>query len=220
MSNMWILQFVWKKLGSFVLSGLVFAAIGFMLLVFVSPRAEVQTDYLVTQGDTTGKDFYTLARSSDYIGKILNEVMYSDRFISEVIATGKVSAESLPFDKRNQLKEWRRTVKVEREADLGILRVTVLHDDNREAQKISQAISQVLIEKNSIFLGTGDKNVPVSILSGPLAEWNPNVGEIISVVLSGFFFGMVVTFIILLLREEKKKKAQNDLFFIEDTIVD
>jgi capsular polysaccharide biosynthesis protein len=216
---MWILEFMRKKLASLILGGLVFAAIGFMLLVWMSPRAEVQTDYLVTQGDTSGKDFYTLARSSDYIGKILNEVMYSDRFIGEVIATGKVSAESLPFEKRNQLKEWRRTVKVEREADLGILRVTVLHDDSREAQKISQAISQVLIEKNSIFLGTGDQNVPVSILSGPLAEWNPNVGEIVSVVLSGFFFGSIVVFIILFLREEKKKKSQKELFFIDDALM-
>jgi capsular polysaccharide biosynthesis protein len=190
-----------------------------MLLVFVSPRAEVRTDYLVTQSDTTGKDFYTLARSSDYIGKILNEVVYSDRFIGEVIATGKVSAESLPFDKRNQLREWRKTVKVEREADLGILHVTVLHDDSREAQKISQAISQVLIEKNSIFLGTGDKNVPVSILSGPIAEWNPNVSEIVSVVLAGFLAGIVIAFTVLFLREEKKQARQKELFFTDEELV-
>lgn len=202
MEHFLIIDIVRRRTGQLFLVGVACAAAGFFILLFTSARYEVRTDFLVSQEESNTKDYYTLARSSEYIGKILGEVVYSERFIDTVVETGIVNAEFLPFDKKERLETWRDMVTIQKEADLGILHLTVASDASREAQKISQAIAQVLVEKNGRFLGTADKNIPVSMLSGPIAERNPSFQEIAIVVIAGFVFGVFLTVLGLFLRQE------------------
>lgn len=202
MKHFLLIDIIRRQTGLLFLVGIACAAAGFFILLFASARYEVRTDFLVSQEESNTKDYYTLARSSEYIGKILGEVVYSERFIDTVVETGKVNAEFLPFDKKDRLEMWRDTVTIQKEADLGIIHLTVASDASREAQKISQAIAQVLVEKNGLFLGTADKNIPVSILSGPIAERNPSFQEIAAVVIAGFVFGILLTVLGLFLRQE------------------
>lgn len=202
MAHISLIEIAREKAGTLVLSGLLLAALGFVSLFFFGARYEVRTDFLVSQEEAGTKDYYTLARSSEYMGKLLGEVVYSERFIAAVVDTGRVNSEFLPFDKNVRLKEWQRMVKVRRELDLGIIKVTVLGDNVKDAQKVSQAISQVLSEKNGQFLGTGDKNISVSILSGPIAERNPSLKEIVSVMAGGFIFGILLAMLFFFARSE------------------
>lgn len=202
MEHFLIIDIIRRRTGQLFLVGAVCAAAGFFVLLFTSARYEVRTDFLVSQEESNTKDYYTLARSSEYIGKILGEVVYSERFIDTVVETGVVNAEFLPFDKKERIEKWRGMVTIQKEADLGILHLTVAADASRDAQKISQAIAQVLVEKNGLFLGIADKNIPVSILSGPIAERNPNLQEILAVVIGGFFFGVFLMVLYFFLKQE------------------
>ncbi len=206
MANFSLIEIARERAGSLVLSGLLLAALGFVSLLFFGARYEVRTDFLVSQEEAGTKDYYTLARSSEYMGKLLGEVVYSERFIAAVVDTGKVGSEFLPFDKTARLKEWQRMVKVQKELDLGIIKVTVFGDNAKDAQKVSAAIAQVLSEKNGQFLGTGDKNIPVSILSGPIAERNPSFKEIVSVTAGGFLFGILLSLLVFFMRYEVFRK--------------
>lgn len=197
-----LLSILRREASYLFLAGIACAAAGFFVLLLTSARYEVRTDFLISQEESNTKDYYTLARSSEYIGKILGEVVYSERFIDTVVETGKVNTEFLPFDKKDRLKTWGNMVTIQKEADLGIIHLTVASDVSREAQKISQAIAQVLVEKNGLFLGTADKNLPVSILSGPITERNPSLQEILAVVISGFFFGVLLMVLYFFLKQE------------------
>lgn len=220
MANFWFFSLLRRKKAMLLLAGALFSAIGFAGLIFSSQKYEVRTDYLVSQSGSEAKDFYTLTRSAEYMGKILGEVMYSERFIAAIVETGKVSQEFLPFDKKDRLEKWEKMVKVQDRLDLGILQVTVLSDDARQAQRVSEAIGDVLIAKNGQFLGSGEKNNAISILSGPIAERNPSVKEIITVAIAGFFFGIVITFLVAFLREEvfRKKEEEASEIFVSDEL--
>lgn len=178
----------WRKATYF---GIVFAALAFVAVFLIGPDYAVRTDYLVSQDGAMNKDYYSLTRSAEYMSRVLTEVAGSERFIDAVIETGKVGQDFLPADKRDRLASWKRMVRIDKKLDLGIIGVTVSSDDLKTAQKVSLAVSQVFTERNGRFLGSGDTNVPVSVLSGPITERNPSGTRAALALLGGFGTGFV-----------------------------
>jgi capsular polysaccharide biosynthesis protein len=181
-----------EKTAFMALSGLLLAALSFLFLVITEKNYKVSTDYLIVQNQSGSQDFYTLSKSAEYIGKVLNEGVYSELFIDEVVKTGKVNAEFLPFDKKDKLKQWSKIVKVNRNAELGILSIEVFDNDKRQAANISDAIADVLTNKNNLFRGEG-QNINVKVLSGPVTEKNPSITNIAAAMIGGFVLGFLLS---------------------------
>lgn len=177
------------KKGSLFLAGIFVAALAFFVTTISAPRFKVTTDFMVVQANTTSQDFYTLFKSSEYLGKVLSESMTSERFINAVIETGKVDKNFLPTEKRERLNAWRDMVGIEKNIELGMLSVVVKANTDREATKVMQGISEVLITKNVEFRGGEDKAVEIRILTGPITERNPEPKELALVILTGFLAG-------------------------------
>ena len=190
-------------MGTLVLAGLFFAAASFFLLTVTEKRIETATDFMVVQ-KTGQQDFYTMFKSSEYLGKVLGESIYSEKFINTVIETGKVNSEFLPFDKQDRLKEWRQMVMVAKNIELGMLRVSVKSDSEREATRVMQGIEQVLIEKNALFRGGDEGSVEIRVLSGPIVSRNPDFSEIALVVLVGFVSGVMLATLYLLIKSGRR----------------
>lgn len=190
MSSSLIVQTLLKKKGTLILSGIFVAAITFFVTTLVSPRIKVVTDFMVVQTNAQSQDFYTLFKSSEYLGRVLTESLWSERFINAVVETGKVSKTFLPTDKRERLETWRQMVSVEKNIELGMLSVIVKADNEAEANKVMQAISEVLMTKNVEFRGGDEKAVEIRILSGPIVEHNPTPKELILIALVGFLTGV------------------------------
>ncbi|MEP7162893.1 MAG: hypothetical protein ABI747_03975 [Candidatus Moraniibacteriota bacterium] len=192
--------FLRGKIGTLFLAGLFFGAASFFVLTVTEKRFQTTTDFMVVQTGTQNQDFYTLFKSSEYLGKILSESLYSERFIGAVVETGKVSKEFLPFDKKDRLDTWRKMISVKKNIELGMLSVSVKSDSEREAGRIMEAVQNVLIEKNALFRGGDEKSVEIRILSGPITERNPNASEIVLVVALGFLVGVLLTAIVSVLK--------------------
>jgi len=190
--NIDIVALIKGKRVSIVLGSILVAALSFLFLVVSQKNFKVSTDYLIVQNQSGSQDFYTLSKSSQYIGKVLGEGAYSELFIDQVQQTGKVNREFLPFDKKEKLKEWSKTVSVKQNPDLGIITIEVFNNDQRDALAISSAVADVLTTKNSLFLGDG-QNVEVKILSGPVLEKNQSVPNIIAAIIGGLLFGCLLT---------------------------
>ncbi|NTW27511.1 MAG: hypothetical protein HGA36_04260 [Candidatus Moranbacteria bacterium] len=208
MQNNQILAPIKKKFATIMLIGLLTAALSFFILVVKEKNFKVSTDYLIVQNQTTSQDFYTLSKSAEYIGKILNEGVYSEIFIGEVVKTGKVSPEFLPFDKKEKLKTWSNAVSVGLNPDLGIINVQVFDNDQKKALAISDAIAEVLSTKSNLFYGAG-QNIDVKVLSGPVLEKNPSLMNIIAVSVGGFALGIMLSALWVISRDDRKRK---DLF--------
>lgn len=190
MSFSHIFRLLGDKKGTLLLSGIFVAAISFFAVTLLAPRLKVSTDFMVVQTNTQSQDFYSLFKSSEYLGKVLSESIWSERFINAALETGKMSKESLPLDKSERLKAWRNMVSVEKNIELGMLTVTVKGDTERETGKVMQAIADVLITRNMEFRGGDEKAIEIRILSGPITERNPTPKELILIGVVGFLAGV------------------------------
>ena len=205
MRNNQILALIGKKIGGIVLFAFLIAAISFSLLIVKEKNFKVTTDYLIVQNQTGAQDFYTLSKSAQYIGKVLNEGIYSEIFIGEVINTGKVNAGFLSSNKKEKIKDWSNSVQVILNPDLGIVSVQVFDNDQNQALAISDAIADVLTQKSSLFYGEG-QNIDVKVLSGPVLERNPSVINIAAACLGGFALGVMIAILWVITKEDRRRK--------------
>jgi capsular polysaccharide biosynthesis protein len=72
------------------LFGILVATIAFFITIAVLPYYRSSSDFLVVQTSQNNQDFYTQFKSSEYLGKVLGEAIYSESFINAVIGTGKI----------------------------------------------------------------------------------------------------------------------------------
>ncbi len=205
MKNNQILALIKKKAGTIVLAGLLVGALSFFALITKEKSFKVSSDYLIVQNQSGSQDFYTLSKSAEYIGRILNEGIYSELFINEMVKTGKVNSEFLPFDKKEKLKQWSDMIQVRRNPDLGIITVEVFDNNQQTSLATSQAVEQVLTTKNSLFRGEG-QSIDVKVLSGPVLEKNPTVGNIFAVSAGGFILGAMLSVLWIVTKENRRKK--------------
>jgi capsular polysaccharide biosynthesis protein len=210
------LSLIKKKTGIIILFGLIFALFSFYAFVFTQKRYETKTDFLIIQDQVGSQDFYSLSKSAEYIGGILSEAIYSSVFIEEVKNTNKVDASYFPVDGRDMMKAWKKAVKIENSPNLGILKIDVYDNDKNTAIGISQAISEIMVNKNYLFRGKVD--LEVRVLSGPITEKNPSVGKILLVIVGGFIVGALIelmhvyyVFIGIMIRKAEREEYLNSL---------
>lgn len=218
MGNQQIFALLRSRMGTLILFGALFGALAFFGLIMTEKPFQNKMDFLVVQTNANNQDFYTQFKSSEYLGKILSEAVYSDRFIDALVETGKVNKEFLPFDKQHRLAEWSKMVSVEKNLELGIIGVTVKGDRERDVARIMDGIAQVLIEKNSLFRGGDEKSVEIRVLSGPILEQSPSLTKVIKTVLVAFLAGLFLSAFFIVVRYESRYGAisRNDNLPLND----
>lgn len=220
MGNQQLFSLIRSKIGTLILWGVLFGALGFFGLVMTEKPYQTTMDFLVVQANASNQDFYTQFKSSEYLGKILGEAIYSDRFIDALIETGKVNKEFLPFDRQQRLATWRGMVTENNNLELGILSVTVKGDRERDVARIMDGIAQVLTEKNVLFRGGDEKSVEIRILSGPILEQSPTMAKILKTVgvaaVAGIF---LAAFFLVVKYESRYKPVSRDSVPLNDLMV-
>ncbi len=181
-----------QKIGTLLLFGFLVAALSFLFLVVSQKSFKASTDYLVVPtGGEDSKDFYSVFKSAEYVNRVLGEVVYSELFIDQVVKTGEVNSEFLPFDRKERLQEWGQMVKVGGKFQYGIVSFEVFANSQKEAVQISNAIAKVMENGGSVLQDKADLHV--QILTGPIWEKNPSVKEIVAVVVGGFLVGVILS---------------------------
>ena len=180
-----------QKIGMIILVGFLVAALAFLFSVAGKKSFRANTDLLAIQKNEEAKDFYTLFKSTEFLGNVMSEAVYSELFIDELIATGKVSQQFLPTNKKERLEEWRKLVAVIPNPQNGIIKVKVFSDSQKEVVALSEGIIQVISAKNDLFLG--EANLEMKVLSGPIYEKNPSIAEVIMAIIGGFLVGIFVS---------------------------
>lgn len=211
MGNQYLFALIRSKIGTLLLWGFLFGALSFFGLVMTEKPFQTKMDFLVVQANTSNQDFYSMFKSSEYLGKVLSESVYSERFINALVETGKVNKEFLPFDKGDRLATWSKMVTVEKNLELGILSVTVKGEKERDVARVMDGIAVVLTEKNSLFRGGDEKSVEIRILSGPILSENPDLPKILKVVLGAFLAGVfMATFFVVVKSEASARPLSRD----------
>jgi hypothetical protein len=183
-----------KYVGTAILSGLAFAAIGFVALTVFDRGSVAKADFLLVQPNASNQDFYTSFKSAEYLSKVLGEAVRSERFMQAAIDSGKMDESVLPSaaNKSDRLTAWRRLVSVSRDESLGMISFEVKGKTEREAYKTMQAVTQVFTEQNAMFRGGDEKSVEVRLLSGPIVKPTPELKTLLTYVTAAFITGFLI----------------------------
>jgi hypothetical protein len=161
MSTEKMLQLAKNNLKSAILFGLLIGALSFLLLVMTQKNFRSSTDILMSQSQSGPIDYYAMSQSTNYLTNILSQSIYSEKFLEEVNATGKISTDFLQGDSAQKLKTWNKIVRVKNNSSVGIMNVQVFGDTQNQTDKLSQAVLDVIVNRNSFFLGQ-DQNFKFS----------------------------------------------------------
>jgi capsular polysaccharide biosynthesis protein len=201
-----MLKLAKNNLKTAILLGMFLGALSFVTLVVTQKSFRSNVDFLVAQNQTGTVDYYTLSRSADYLTSIMTEAVYSEKFLDEVLNTGKVSTSFLSGRGADRLDSWKKTVSVKKNSNIGILNLSIFANSENQAAEISGAVLDVLEKKNSLFLGEG-QNLQIRILSGPIIEKNPSPAQIFLAALGGFAVGFLLFLLFIIYRTEYFKDS-------------
>ena len=228
MENINFFTVVRKKIWMITLVSLLCAALSFAALIVLSKNFRTGTDFLIVQNQSESQDFYSTLKSTEYLGSVLNESVYSDRFIDAVVETQKVDADFLSKsynisaqDKKGRLDAWENMVSVKRNASAGIMHIDVLNNDKKLSLSVSSAIADVLTQKNTLFRGGDEKSIEIRVLSGPIVENNPNIQRIALTSIAGFLIGLCLSLLRVFVKSEmiiagKAKEPAPTLFLKQE----
>jgi len=216
MSFLHFLYFLKTKRSSLILAGLFVSALSFFSLTLTEERFKTTTDFMVVQTGNVNQDFYTLFKTAEYLSKALTEGIKSESFITALIETGKINSEFLPFEKGERLAKWREIVSIEKDVELGVLRVSLKSENEKTAKRVMDGVGEVLIQKNMLFRGGEEKSVDVRVLSGPITKRNPSPRDIVIVLTSGFLAGVGLILLFLTFRMGELPLARPKLSIPKD----
>jgi len=211
-------QLAKKQLKTAILAGLFLGAVSFLVLIVSQKSFRSSTDMLIVQNQEGTADYYAMSRSVDYLSNILSQTIYSEKFLDETVATGKISAGLFSGDQAQKLKTWQKIISIKKNSTAGILSLEVFGDTVKQTKDISDGALDVLINKNSMFLGA-NQNLKIQILSGPIVEKNPSVEQIVLASLAGVVIGMILVFMFALYRSQIgniKEENQIEMYPLED----
>ncbi|MFA6160290.1 MAG: hypothetical protein WC678_04380 [Parcubacteria group bacterium] len=188
-----MLKLAKKYLTTAILAGLFLGAVSFLILIVTQKSFRGNTDILIVQNQEGAVDYYAMSRSADYLSSILSESVYSEKFLDETVSTGKISTNLFSGSQADKLKTWQKTINIKKNSTVGILSLEIFGNTERQTNDISNGVLDVLINKNSMFLGT-NQNLKIQVLSGPIIEKNPSFFQIILASFGGFLVGMILIF--------------------------
>lgn len=200
-----------RSLGTLILMGVLGASLAFFLLMFTTPHYRSTSEFLVVQSGGTNQDFYSQFKSSEYLSKVLAEAIQSESYINAVIETGKISPALLPVDKKDRLEAWKEMVTVKKNLELGVIEIQVSGDNQKNMTAVMEGVTDVLVNKNTLFRGGNPESVQIKTLSGPIMEKVPGLGLVIKTLLAGFFAGLLVALLIIFLKTQKRTFTGNRL---------
>lgn len=148
-------------------------------ITFLQPlRYSATSRLLVVQNYGISTDAYNVSRSNQFLSNLLAQVVYSDSFYDQVMASGYNLSKNIFFsDVNKRKKQWQNSVYTRAIADTGMIVLKTYHQDKRTADLLNQAVAYTLMTKNSQYHGLGD-NVKVKIIdNSTLSDWpvKPNV---------------------------------------------
>jgi capsular polysaccharide biosynthesis protein len=149
------IKLISKKQGTIltIVFAVIILTIGASLLMPLKYSAKSR---LLVMQNAGAADVYTLSKSNEYLGNLFAQVVYSGSFYDSVLSSQyDIDKNYFAGSYSDQLKAWQKMVETKTLSDTGIIRINVYHTNPYQAQQISLAINDILINKNTEYQGGG-----------------------------------------------------------------
>lgn len=205
---------LFKKRQTTVISiTLIFVIIG-LIITLVQPLKYSSKSRLLILQPNTNADAYTVARSNEYVGGLISEVIYSGSFLDSLKNSNSI------FDRnyfsgtyKENVKKWGKTVFARSSGSTGVIDIEVYHTNPEEAKRISLAINQLIISGQSPYK-FNPETTKINVIDEPVVSSFPVKPNIpINFAISLIFgFLSACSYIYLFPKERVSEKLAKELF--------
>jgi len=205
---------LFKKRKTTVISiTLIFVIIGLIITLAQPLKYRSKSRLLILQPNTSS-DAYTVARSNEYVGGLISEVIYSGSFLDSLEASGANFDHSY-FNStyKENVKKWGETVFARSSGSTGVIDIEIYHTNPEEAKKISNAVNQLIISGQSPYKFNPEQT-KISIIDEPVVSSFPVKPNIpVNLGLSLLFgFLAACSYIYLFPKERVSEKLAKEIF--------
>ncbi|MEI6835812.1 MAG: Wzz/FepE/Etk N-terminal domain-containing protein [Candidatus Falkowbacteria bacterium] len=192
---------------------LIFVIIGLIVTLAQPLKYRSKSRLLILQPDTAA-DAYAVARSNQYVGGLISEVIYSGSFLDSLNSSSYVfNRNYFNGTYKQNIKEWKKTVFAKSGGDTGVIDIEIYHTDPEEARKISLAVNQLIISGQSPYKFNANQT-KISVIDEPVVSSFPVKPNIILNLGLGLLFGFLsgCSYIYLFPKERLSEKMAKELF--------
>ena len=171
------------------------AIAGLLASAAIPIRYRSSMELIILQRYAFARDAYTASRSIEYLSNVFGEVVFSQSFIDDVLASGFRIENKFSPEPGKRKKQWKRIVSSRVNRDTGTISIAVLHRSPDQAQQIAQAILHVLNTNGDNYHGEGDR-VTIRTLDAPFVASRPAQPNIPANALAGAMVALAAAFTI------------------------
>jgi capsular polysaccharide biosynthesis protein len=216
-----------KNVKTILLIAVIMVIFGLVISLVQAPKYKSSAKLLVIFNSESSNPYASI-QTSNHIASILEEVIYADSFIENVLKSNFDIDNHLGFNQEEKIKKWRKMVKTNLQDSKGILIIDVYHKDREQANNFAQAIGYTMITNHSLYHGSGS-DVAVKMIGVPTTPQNwatPNIAQnLLLSLIVGVFVGL--TFVIVFPQQElinfiigKKVSLRDETFSLANNRVE
>lgn len=188
----------WKEILFFCVLGLVLT-LGFSFLRPLEYSSSAR--FLVLQKNAPS-DAYAAIKSVETITDTLQQVVHTTAFFNAVlVADPRIRTEYFHRKEAQRRRQWQNMIETHSIRGTGFLQVIVYHTDAREARKILQAISDVLIGQGWQYVST---DIKITVVDSIIESNYPVRPNVIANGLGGLVIGSFLGVVYALVRVRSK----------------
>ncbi len=202
-----------KRKATVTIVTLTFVILGLIITLAQPLKYSSKSRLLILQPNTSA-DAYAVARSNQYVGGLISEVIYSGSFLDSL------KSSSFAFNRnyfngtyKENIKKWKNTVFAKSGGDTGIIDIEIYHTDPEEAKQISLAVNQLIISGQSPYKFDPNQT-KISIIDQPIVSSFPVKPNIFVNFAISLLFGFLAgcSYIYLFPKERLSEKLAKEFF--------
>ncbi len=199
--NSYILQLL-KRTKFLIGIGVVVGVIAIIVSLLFPLKYSATGSLLIIPRQGFGVDPYTVIKSAERVGENLSQIVETSSFLSQVLESDlRIVSKVFPKDENKRRKYWKQTIDPQVSPGTGLLRVTAYSVDGRQAEIISDAVINTLVENGVEYVGP---QVEFKAVEKAVVSNFPVKPNLIANAIVGFLFGLILASLRVLFKKEKK----------------
>jgi capsular polysaccharide biosynthesis protein len=201
----------WKEIA---ICAFIFSMIFFSVSAFIPPKYIAEGSVLVSKNNAFDLDAYKEAKSAEFTGRIVREIILSNSFMRNVLESNtELNSYFISISKNEQekLENWRKLVSVSQVPNTGILNISSKTPSKSQSKELLNSI--VLVINNNVSALTGDELVGVKVVDDPFYLEDPTPNIWLNAIAGGVFGTILAVILITVYGAEamfiKKRKTIN-----------
>lgn len=213
MDNKDFLKLFKKRKTTVISITLVFVIIALIISLVQPLKYRSRSRLLILQPNTSA-DAYSVARSNEYVGGLISEIIYSGSFLESLKGSEAVFDRNYFSDTyKKNVKKWRKTVFARSGGDTGIIDIEIYHTNPEEAKRISLAVNQLIISGQSPYK-FNPYTTKINVIDEPVVSSFPVKPNIPLNLVMSIIFGFIAgcSYIYLFPKERISEKIAKEIF--------